>query len=58
MTAESPETPMLDDSEPVAVVQAVELQLGADDTNWERVEDAGRFLTALARRKRGDSSDD
>jgi len=58
MTAESPETAMLDDRDPTAVVQAVELHLGAEETDWERVEDAGRFLTALARRNGGASSDD
>jgi hypothetical protein len=57
MTAESPETPMLDDRDPTAVVQAVELQLGAEETDWERVEDAGRFLTALARREGGGRDD-
>jgi hypothetical protein len=53
MTAESPEPPMLDDRDPIAVVQAVELQLGAENPDWERIEDAGRYLTALARRQRG-----
>jgi hypothetical protein len=55
MTAESPE--MVDDRDPTAVARALELQLGADETDWERVEDAGRFLTALARCKREGSND-
>jgi hypothetical protein len=55
MTAESPE--MVDDRDPAAVARALELQLGAEHTDWDRVEDAGQFLTALARRKRGGSDD-
>lgn len=52
MTAENPEPEMLDAQDPTAVVHAVELQLGADEPDWDRVEDAGRYLTALARRRR------
>jgi hypothetical protein len=55
MTADSPE--MLDDRDPTAVVQALELQLGAEQTDWDRVEDGARFLTAFARRQRGGSDD-
>lgn len=56
MTAESPEPEMLDDRDPTAVVQAIELQLGDDEPDWERIEDGARYLTALARRKRGERS--
>ena len=53
MTQESPQTEMLDDVDPVGLARAVELQLGSDDPDWEAIEDAGQYLTALARRKRG-----
>lgn len=56
MSVDTPEE-MLDDRDPQGVVQAVELHLGSDEPDWDRIERAGRFLTALARRQRGGSDD-
>jgi hypothetical protein len=52
MTAEPPE--MLDDRDPTAVVQALELQLGADEPDWERVADGAQFLRSYALQQRGE----
>ena len=51
-TVEQAESEMLDDRDPVGVAQALELQLGSDEPDWDAIEDAGQFLTALARRRK------
>jgi hypothetical protein len=55
MTAESPE--MLDDRDPEAVVQALELHLGADEPDWSRVADGAAFLQSYALQQRGGTDD-
>jgi len=57
MTQESPQTEMLDDVEPTAVVQAIELQLGADETDWSRVADGAQFIRSYALQRRGGSDE-
>jgi hypothetical protein len=49
---------MLDDEDPTGVAQAIELQLGSDAPDWERIADGAAYLRSFALQKRSRGGDD